>query len=689
MNGTRNLLVPPFRKLTGYAFDPSLSLKIGTVGINQVIYKVPWEEELLTGPIGEYLEVVDFDPTMNKFYQPVNLNDSFILAQDGLPPSESNPQFHQQMVYAVCMTTIKNFEKALGRPVLWSPHATSIAEIRQLENTSTKKVSEQKTKYEFVQRLRVYPHAMREANAYYSPQKKALLFGYFSAQPADITIQMPNSLVFTCLSHDIIAHETTHAILDGMYRRYTEATNIDVLAFHEAFADIVALFQHFSFPEVLKHQIAQTRGDLSAQSLLGQLAQEFGTAIGHYGALRDAIGEIDIETHQWRLKIPHGDEYQTVTEAHDRGAILVSALFDAFLTIYKNRVQSLLRVSSGGTGILPQGELQTDLVDLMAAEAAKSASHVLGMCIRALDFCPPVDITFGDYLRAIITADADLLSEDPLNYRICFIDAFRKRGIYPTGIRNLSVESLCYPRLTPQKLNNISVQLDIISKFLREFHRDLLYVTKREDLYTITGHYIRGKYDDKKNVINGLHRRLNQKFLDSQTFQELTGLIFNQYWRSLGIDTSKVNGASPSFEVHTLKLAERVGPNGNKSNQIILSLIQRSGIEVIRTTPEGKTQLTLFPPSEDNNLSGERFIMTGGCTLVFDLQHMELKYAISKPLLDVDLLKNEGKYQIDVTRAKKIKDSLHGAEGISAYEAYFSRGRKFTGNEPFSFLHQN
>ena len=32
-----------------------------------------------------------------------------------------------------------------------------------------------------MQRLRIYPHALREANAYYSPTKKALLFGYFPA----------------------------------------------------------------------------------------------------------------------------------------------------------------------------------------------------------------------------------------------------------------------------------------------------------------------------------------------------------------------------------------------------------------------------------------------------------------------------------------------------------------------------
>ena len=41
---------------------------------------------------------------------PVYLNDPYILAEDGLSPSEGGPQF-QQMVYAVAMNTIDHFER--------------------------------------------------------------------------------------------------------------------------------------------------------------------------------------------------------------------------------------------------------------------------------------------------------------------------------------------------------------------------------------------------------------------------------------------------------------------------------------------------------------------------------------------------------------------------------------------------
>src|SRR5215216_8049825 len=121
---------PVYRRLRGYAFDPSLSVKLDTAVINATVYKVAWEGKpgsnggsgLGPGPCGKYLEVVDYDPASGCFYAPVDLDDPHLLAQDGLSPSEGNPQFHQQMVYAVAMTTIRNFERSLGRPALWSAH---------------------------------------------------------------------------------------------------------------------------------------------------------------------------------------------------------------------------------------------------------------------------------------------------------------------------------------------------------------------------------------------------------------------------------------------------------------------------------------------------------------------------------------------------------------------------------------
>jgi hypothetical protein len=684
-----NLKIPPFRKLRGYAFDPSLSLNIDTAFINNIIYKVIWEDPLMPGPSGEYLEIIDYDPTIEKFYTPVDLNEKYILAQDGLDPSESNPQFHQQMVYAVAMTTIKNFESALGRPVLWCPR---ILDLDANETSSEYKVidppnSKKKIRYEYVPQLRIYPHAFRDANAYYSPQKKALLFGYFSSRPVESNIQMPNSQVFTCLSHDIVAHETTHAILDGIYSKYINDTNPDILAFHEAFADIVALFQHFTFPEVLKHQIAKTRGDLASQNLLGQLAQEFGSAIGNYGALRDAIGSIDPISKQWKAKVPNGDEYQIISEPHARGSILVSAVFEAFITIYKSRAADLLRIATGGTGILPQGELHPDLVNRLAMEASKSAGHILKMCIRALDYCPPVDITFGDYLRAIVTSDSVLVADDNRDYRLAFIDAFRKRGIYPKGIKSLSVESLNYPVCNS---GNIDYLIDILTKFLREFRSEIIYTTSRQKIFELTRDYIGGRYNSDKKTINGLHRRIGRKFQNSVVFEKITGLAFNENWSSLGIDTSLAYGIpGPSFAIHTLKLAERVGPSGNKSNQIICSLTQHAGIKIIDDNTGGK-KVETFIPSDGYIPSPTEFILNGGVTLIFDLDTLKLNYAISKPLIDTNILEYNGKHCINTQRSLELYNYYKNDKLTeNSFNSYFSSGKQNFFNETFSFIHSH
>ena len=435
---------------------------------------------------------------------PVDLDRPAILAQNGLAPSEGNPQFHQQMVYAAVMTTIDRFERALGRKALWTDRYARDGSVPSAD--------------QFVQRLRIYPHALRTANAYYSRDKGALLFGYFPATEDRTSGQFPGGMVFTCLSHDVVAHETTHALLDGFHEHFMEATNWDVLAFHEAFADIIAMFQHFTFPEVLTHQIAKTRGDLGSENLLGQLATQFGHARGTHGALRDAIGRYDPVQKKWIKHVPDPGELDATREVHARGAILVAAVFDAFLSMYRDRSRDLLRLASGGTGVLQDGELHPDLVNRLAQEAAKAAGHVLNMCIRALDYCPPVDLTFGEYLRALITADMDLVTEDPHRYRVAFIEAFRRRGIYPRDVRTLSEDSLRWtspgedPRMAPGQMEAMLKQF-IENIRLRDHVDKLRYKRDR-----------RAIWEETRRIRIDLHTAIREEVEKTEILQRLTGL---------------------------------------------------------------------------------------------------------------------------------------------------------------------
>ncbi|GFE64240.1 hypothetical protein [Litoreibacter roseus] len=422
------------RRLRVFAFDPTAGRDFKNRAARYVTISLPHDLDPddrvapKLGPSGEYLEVIDYDPASRVFYAPIDLNADAVQFDDGLPPSPENPKFHQQMVYAVAMNTIAVFEEALGRRLHWAP--------------VSKKSEDGLWEEQFVQRLRIYPHALREANAFYNPDKKALLFGYFTAD-AESAGAPPGTTVFTCLSHDIVVHETVHAILDGLHPRFAENSGPDMRALHEAFADIIALFQLFSFPEVLEDQIAKTRGDLGKQSILGQLAQEFGLSVGRGHALRDFLGQMD--RGEWTLRAPDKLALDGAEGPHARGAVLVAAVFRAFLTIYKTRVSDLFRIASNGSGILRSGEIDPDLKKRLAAEAAQCARRVMRICIRAMDYVPPVNVSFGDYFRAIITADRDLFPEDKQGYRDAFIEAFTAWGIVPAGMPILSEPALCWP----------------------------------------------------------------------------------------------------------------------------------------------------------------------------------------------------------------------------------------------------
>ena len=434
---------PAERSLKVYALDPSTGQYVG----NFMTAKVKWED-LQPGPIGRKIAVVDYDAANNLYYPPVDLNDPRLLARGGLDPTESDPRFHQQMVYAVASETIDRFEVALGRKIHWRR-----ADRPPVSDGASKEKLWHKT--QDIWRLNLFPHAMIQANAFYSPEAKGILFGYFTAAKKNQGNNQPGQRVFTCLSHDIIAHEVTHAIVDGIRTYFTEPTNPDVLAFHEAFADLAALFAHFSHKEALINVIHRTGGLLyrsvirpdvtpEGQAVITaeaptrnsfiELAQQFGEASGMSRGLRSALGVP-----------PSPDAINTrINDVHFRGSILVAAVFDAYFSTYIKRTAALMRVFRAGGGNT-DNELPAALDEMLAEQATSIASEFFTLCVRALDYCPPVDLTFGDYLRALITVHLDQTEEEGREVREVLMQAFRLRGIYADSAF-FSQDSLCWQR---------------------------------------------------------------------------------------------------------------------------------------------------------------------------------------------------------------------------------------------------
>lgn len=611
---------PSKRRLRIFAYDPSLATDAKFHGINEAIVKIPWEDELKPGPIGEYLEVVDVDPASKCCYAPVDLNNPHILAESGLQPSEANPQFHQQMVYAVAMRTIEQFERALGRKSLWAPRIIRDSNYQVVQK-------------EYVQRLRIYPHALREENAYYTSQKMALLFGYFSGQSENIGTTLPGARVFCAVSHDIIAHETAHALLDGLHPRYQEATNPEVLAFHEAFADIVALFQHFTMPESLLQQVKDSRGDMQKDNPLAKLAVQFGEASGMHGALRSYIGHANAKDYDSALE---------KGEPHELGAVLVSAVFAAFNTIYRARSSDLVRLATNGTGILPEGEISHDLAGRLTDEAAKVADQVLNMCIRALDYCPPVDINFGDYLRAIITADRDLVPEDSRGYRVAFIAAFRERGIFPRFVAHLAEDSLVWE--TPP------FDLKADEDLLQRFKEMVDGLDLQWSLNTMREHAYENSWKNAKKVHKWLVAPEQKKlYLDIMGFEPKCDTP-----PPLEGTNGQITGVMRAIEVQSVRPLRRTSPDGTVQSTLVIEITQ-----TFRSHPDQ-----------------ERY--RGGCTLLVDLGKNEPRYLIRKRIRGVA----GAKAQQEI-RVKAVERSAEWRM------RYYAPGDPGGNPEPFALLHRH
>jgi hypothetical protein len=424
---------PNWRPLWIYASDPAhaelrqprLRVKIPyeplTAGPKGALFAV------VTGPLQkELIDMLDWneDRVANYAKQPLDLNDFTIAIDAGLQPSTGDLRFAAQMVYAICQQGYEIFRRALGRNPSWGLWAAG----RQVGDTQ----------------LHLKLFSLNDANAFYDPEKGALEFGYFQAGETESQYVLPGGLVFAALSRDIILHELTHAVLDGMRAEFMRNTNLDVAAFHEGFADIVALLNHFSQVELVEQAIAESDGEVNSDLLL-DLGKQFGEAVNgpEGGALRRALERGEGPN----VPIKKEGMYSATEpeEEHERGSILVAAVFEAFLTVYKRRTQKLFKVARA---MRPDnaGDLPTELVQLLAEEARKLAGQFLKMCIRAIDYCPPVDIQFGSYLRALITADYDAVPNDAYGYRDALIKAFRRRNISITHIQDLSENSLLWKR---------------------------------------------------------------------------------------------------------------------------------------------------------------------------------------------------------------------------------------------------
>jgi hypothetical protein len=519
---------------------------------------VPYEK-LDPGPVGSLFAVNYQGAPAPLTAEALNLDEPHLLLSSGLTPSPSNGRFHLQMVYAVCSLTYAAFRRALGRDIAWASAVPADGPLR----------------------LIVRPFGFKGRNAGYSREAGDLSFGYFNAgkKPAGFTLQ--NGLICTALSHDIIAHETTHALLDGLRSAFLDPTNVDVPAFHEGFSDLVALFLHFTYVDVVEQAVREAGVNFTHGTLLTDIAREFGYARAKNGdaeALRSGVdvkGMAPFDSDVLPSKDAGPRTYDPSLEPHELGSVLVSAVFEAFATIVRRKTDRLYRIAGVDREALGRESLNDALVKAIAQEASDVAGQFLNICIRAIDYCPPADMELGEYLRALITADGDLERTDKWGFREALMRSFRRRQIFPDHVQFMTEDAVRWQ--PPSK--DLKIRGLAFSKL--KFVGDP------------------GQPANAKELIR--QARALGRFVTNPTYAECFQLV-----PTTGKYPRGVTYAAPPT-VQSIRVTRRAAPDG----RILFDLVG----EVTQSCTVSR--------------SGELFDMHGGCTVVIDPDG-NVRYSIYK-----------------------------------------------------------
>lgn len=383
-------------KIPVFIKDPLVALENPLVGIQEI--EVRLEAGMGNGPTSSRIAVVDFNAETQTLRNPVIWDAEvgwFRSSPQGqwLPDAPrdlsgvkdperyrteyqtfieetvKDPFFHQMNAWAVVQRVLEFYEEpqALGRPVPWGFDGN---------------------------RLIVVPHAGYGENAYYDRHAKSLQFYYFGDQ---------ESPSYTCLSFDVIAHETGHAILDGIRPMYFQLSSVQTAAFHEFVGDLTAILLALHNRDIRQFVSKTTEGRLQEADILANLAPEFGEEVKGRPYLRTAFNKKTL------------GQVEGILTPHTVSEVLTGAMFEILTGI----AAKYLEKDDPARRVTPAQALWW------------ATDRFRRVALQPLDLCPPCDIQFLDYAKAVIRNDVLTNPVDEQGYRQIMLDVFHRRGLCP------------------------------------------------------------------------------------------------------------------------------------------------------------------------------------------------------------------------------------------------------------------
>jgi hypothetical protein len=296
------------------------------------------------------------------------------------------------------------------------------------------------------------------------------------------------------------------------------------------------------------------------------------------------------------------------------------------------------------------------------------------MCIRAIDYCPPVNITFGDFLRGIITADLDADPSDQSGFRIVFIESFREWGIYPRGVNSMGLDALAWPtgdQLMRERIADGT--LEHMPDVLKS--RPMTFAMTAAQRWNLESDRFQ-VWNDMEDVRTLLHNWLRDGDSFGRDYARLFGLEMDDAKAPPTVSRSR---GEPAVEIHAARPTLRRTKHGTTRTDLLVEITQsRAGY----FDPQDQARMD-DQSSRPSRHQAPDFRYRAGATVIIDPATFEVRRIIRTPGTIADSA------ELDRVRRFLLGEFSTDGNSFDAGIAESLRARDaFDRDEPFAMLHQ-